>query len=205
VGNDTKADSLPALFDLIFQALAANAARVEREAEEISIGGSLQSFTSAFNAWASALMFLIETEERLVLAPIASRSEKGGVASNVAVNQMVAAAAESRHQTLTNGLEGVLEVLNGELGRTSVIERTKQHLYGSVLALRTSQEDHMEDTRALVLPLVKAILGDAEQRQLASSLLRDGDSDDSSWFADWVAEEVDDDGRKSIAVLRMEL
>lgn len=47
------------------------------------------------------------------------------------------AANKDEHREMDEKFQDVMEVLNVEIGRTSVIRRTRQHLFGSELALRT--------------------------------------------------------------------
>ena len=46
-------------------------------------------------------------------------------------------------------LQGVLAVLYAELGRRRLVARTKRHLYASVVALRTPQDDHLDYGRGI--------------------------------------------------------
>ena len=54
-------------------------------------------------------------------------------------------------------------VVNGEIGKTSLIDRTKGHLFGQVLALRVAQEDHLESEEAFFLPVVRDKLTEEQQ------------------------------------------
>ena len=88
-------------------------------------------------------------------------------------------------------LEGVMTVLEEDIGATSVIPRTKQHLYGQVIALRVAQEDHLETEETMVIPLIRENLSAECQLKAVGTLFIDDGSDDQSWFIDWVYSELD--------------
>ena len=84
----------------------------------------------------------------------------------------------------------VMTVLEEDIGATSVIPRTKQHLYGQVIALRVAQEDHLETEETMVIPLIRENLSVECQLEVVGALLIDHESDDHSWIIDWVYSEL---------------
>ena len=82
----------------------------------------------------------------------------------------------------------VMTVLEEDIGATSVIPRTKQHLYGQVIALRVAQEDHLETGEAMVIPLIRGNLSVKCQLEAVGALLIDHESDDQSWVIDWISQ-----------------
>ena len=102
---------------------------------------------------------------------------------------------EEQHEELLEKLEDVLDVLNGEIGRTRVIARTRRHLYGKVVALRICQDDHLESEEAFVLPEVEERLSIEDQREIARRLLIDEESGDPAWVLDWVSRNVEPEER----------
>ena len=93
----------------------------------------------------------------------------------------------------------VMDVLNVEIGRTSVIRRTRQHLFGVVLALRIAQQDHIENERAFVLPALKQRLNSKEQLELVRGLLVDSMASDSHWVMDWIEQHLNPEERVTMA------
>ncbi len=93
-------------------------------------------------------------------------------------------------------VEEVLEVLNEEIGKTSIIERTKQHLYIRVMSLRMAQEDHLETEEALVLPLVREQLNSQEQLEVIKGLLTDEVAEDPRWVIKWVCGKLNPNERE---------
>ncbi len=206
----TRLDSPIDVMCLIHRAMAAYAATVEREATRIEVRGSLQPFRSAFNEWASALLHLSEVEvellttslrrclpggelgeqiERQMRAVAPSGTDEEGQAEQQVMKTM-AAYSEEEHRELVEKLQDVLEVLDGEIGRQSVIDRTRQHLYVRVLALRVAQDDHIENERAFVLPLLRRAIGEPEQLDMARRLLIDEGSESPDWILQWVARKL---------------
>ena len=68
------------------------------------------------------------------------------------IKQAIMALHEEQHTELMGKLKDVRTVLNGEIGRTSLIARTSRHLYDKIVALRIAQDDHLESEEAFVLP-----------------------------------------------------
>jgi hypothetical protein len=215
-----KLDSPIDVMYLIHKALSAEAARVQREIEQLEIGGSQQPFRAAFNFWAAALMYHADTEDQYMTAPMtdfqqardneAEHAELAGLMDDLTaymekgdvkrleerVSAAIIALHEQQHNELMEKLEDVLAVLNEEIGRTRLIARTRRHLYGKVVALRICQDDHLESEDAFVLPKIREWMSDTDQLQLVNRLLIDKDAEDTSWILDWVAKESTPGERK---------
>lgn len=193
---------------LIHKAMRAQAASVGRVAEEIGVGGSLQAFRSSFGIWASVLLYLFDKEDVFIsglsldpqhhsdgAAPLTnpgpgSRFKDGGESHRLAqeVRSNMAAASAQDHRQITEKLEEVLAVLNEEIQRTRVIQRTKQHLCQRVLSLRLALDDHIENEETFVLPLVRQRMSNAEQLEVVRQLLVDEQSQVPGWIRNWVTE-----------------
>ena len=188
---------------LIHKALRAEAANVERVAEELEEGGTLQNFRLAFNRWATALMFHSEQEDLFISAPLTATATDVGSNGRTAhshsaltdssssltdrVKAAMVANEDQTHRELLEAIEDVLEILNSEIGKTSVITRTKQHLTRQVVTLRIVQEDHLETEEALVMPLLRKKMSETDQLRAAKGMLLDSDADDPHWVLDWVS------------------
>ena len=195
---------------LIHRALSDEAASVQQIIEDLEPGASLHPFRLAFNFWASALMFHADAEDRYMTAPMAdfqpardneaehldiaakiqgleSYVERGDITGlEASVKEAILALHEEQHTELMERLEDVLAVLDDEIGRTQVIARTKRHLYGKVVALKISQDDHFESEEAFVLPEVRARMSESQQLEVVKHLLLDEESEDPRWILDWV-------------------
>ena len=204
--------------NLIHKALRAQAVRAEREVEQLDALGGLHSFNLVFNAWATNLITQTELKREHLRGTLATWRVSGraqGTQTGDLLPQTDAlepeavvaapredpaeAAMESMDDMLLDSVEAVLTVLNEEIGKTSVITRTKQHVHRQVLALRIVQEDYFETEEALVLPAIRDNVTERRQLQMARSLLIDEGADNPRWIIDWVAGELDPSERKQLA------
>ena len=196
---------------LVHKALRAEAERAEEVAGRLVGGGSLRPFKSGFNIWAMALGYHTDAENEYMTAPLtgcrparereAEHAEledgpgdlagflNGDDARRLSEEvQAVMARNVEQHQELTAKLQGVLAVLYEEIGKTRLIGRTKRHLYASVVALRTAQDDHLDHEEAFVLPVIQERMSEAQQLEVARHLLIDQGAQDPRWIFTWIAQ-----------------
>ena len=206
---------------LIHKALRAEAANVERVAKELEEGGTLQNFRLAFNRWATALVFHSEQEDLFISAPLTTNAADVGGNGRTAhshsshvdsssslidrVKAAMVAQEDQTHMELLEAIEDVLEILNSEIGRTSLITRTKQHLTRQVVTLRIVQEDHLETEEALFMPLLRKKMSESDQLRAAKAMLLDSDADDPHWVLDWVAKHVSQEEQQLLSDLEPRL
>jgi hypothetical protein len=88
---------------------------------------------------------------------------------------------------LAERLEDVQSCLTEESGRTMLIARTQRHLFGTVVVARITQDDHLEEEEAFILPGIRRQLGDAQQWAIVRHLLLDEEAEDPRWPLDWLA------------------
>ena len=198
---------------LIHKALRSRGAMVAQIAEQAGAESSLQAFRCAFDSWASGLLYFFEQEDAL-MSPAALEAESsrpgakpvtqlehGGLAHKV--KREMAAANGRGHLELTEMLEEVLTVLNGEIQRTSIIQRTRQHLCQRVLSLRLALDDHLEDEETFLLPMLRRSMSEDRQREVVRRLLYDEESPEPLWIMNWVAEALTTDERQLLAGLEL--
>ena len=176
---------------LIHKALRGEAERTVELARSLETGCSLQAFKLAFTAWATAIMYHADKEIGTEMSKFVDESSKA--AADCPVERVKWALLEKEDGEYARLLEGVMDVmtvLEEDIGATSVIPRTKQHLYGQVIALRVAQEDHLETEEAMVIPLIRGNLSVECQLEAVGALLIDHESDDQSWVIDWVYSEL---------------
>ena len=212
--ENTRFESPVAAILLIHKALRTEATHVENMVNNLEIGDSLQPFNLAFYSWATALVYHAEQEDRFMMAYLnhngpsdqdppgldrASIKRDGSLgtlakddASDLLskVGWAMVAQEEKLHQQLLAKVEDVLTVLQQDIGQTSLIPRTIQHLYQGVVALRISLEDHLETEEALVLPVIRRRMDEAQQARLARSLLIDDGAQHTCWMLDWVRQRL---------------
>lgn len=201
---------LTSLMKIIHGVLSEEAVQVQRMVEVLSEGDSLNSFTLRFNQWASVLIYHADVEDEYMTAlftkSLAARtneeehSQLGKLSSALAqyledqnlmnlenrIKQVAIVLHDEQHHDLLEKLEDVLDVLNVDIGKKSLIARTHRHLYGKVVALRICQDDHFESEEYLVLPEIETHLSPDQKNTLINRLLIDNDSDDPHWVLDWM-------------------
>ena len=199
---------------LIHKALRSRGAMVAQIAEQAGAESSLQAFRCAFDSWASGLLYFFEQEDAL-MSPAALEAESsrpgaksvtqlehGGLAHKV--KREMAAANGRGHLELTEMLEEVLTVLNGEIQRTSIIQRTRQHLCQRVLSLRLALDDHLEDEETFLLPMLRRSMSEDRQREVVRRLLYDEESPEPLWIMNWVAEALTPEERQLLEGLELD-
>ncbi|MFQ6029729.1 MAG: hypothetical protein ACE5Q6_19805 [Dehalococcoidia bacterium] len=192
---------------LIHKALHSEAFLIEELVNDLAAGGSLQPFNLAFNSWATAMIYHAEQEDVYLGDPLSDcqpplqRHQPEARDDSVSardssdlidlVRGVMVVEEEELHQHLMAQVQEVLSVLEEDIGKTSVITRTKQHLYRQVVALRIALEDHLESEEALVIQAVRQRMTEAEQLELAKGLLVDEAADEPTWMIDWVSRHLD--------------
>jgi hypothetical protein len=176
---------------LIHKALRGEADRTVELARCLEDGCSLQPFKLAFTAWATAIMYHAEKEVGTEMTKSVDDTRKAAAHDpNERVKWAILEKEDDEYSRLLEGVMDVMTVLEEDIGATSVISRTKQHLYGQVIALRVAQEDHLETEEAMVLPLLRENLSPECQLEVVGSLLVDQDADDQRWVLDWISQDL---------------
>ena len=176
---------------LIHKALRAEADRTVEEAKCLEDGCSLQSFKLAFTAWATAIMYHAEKEVGTGMSKSVDESRRTAAHDPIErVKWALLEKEDAEYSRLLDGAQDVMTVLEDDIGATSIISRTKQHLYGQVIALRVAQEDHLETEEAMVLPLLRDNLSHESQLQVVGALLIDRDAADQRWVLDWISQDL---------------
>ncbi|MDP6526193.1 MAG: hypothetical protein QGH15_18430 [Kiritimatiellia bacterium] len=189
---------------LIHKALRAEAVRTEKAVSDLEDGSSLQPFKLAFNSWATALLYHAEAEMGTDMAgPEVPADGESNLAARV--KSALLAQEEAEHLELVEKVQEVLTVLDEDIGATSVITRTKQHLFRQVVALRITQEDHLESEEALILPMVRQRLTEEQQLKVARALLIDDQADDPRWIVEWVTRDLSSGEQNLLADLEVRL
>ena len=176
---------------LIHKALRGEADRTVELARRLENGCSLQAFKLAFTAWATAIMYHAEKEVGTAMSNSVDESRRAAAHDPVERAKWALLEKEdSEYTRLLEGVQNVMTVLEEDIGSTSVISRTKQHLYGQVIALRVAQEDHLETEEAMVIPLLRENLSPDSQLTVVGGLLIDRDADDQRWVIDWISQDL---------------
>ena len=176
---------------LIHKALRGEADRTVELARSLENGCSLQAFKLAFTAWATALMYHAEKEVGTEMSKFVDESRLSSSHDPVErVKWALLEKEDAEYMRLLDCVQDVMTVLEEDIGTTSVISRTKQHLYGQVIALRVAQEDHLETEEAMVIPLLREYLSRERQLEVVGGLLVDREADDRHWVIDWISQDL---------------
>lgn len=190
--------------NLIHEALRKAAGEVKGIAGQLEIGNSLQGFKLAFDSWAMALVFHLTQEEAYMdscLATVLSTSGGKGELDSDRVSKVILALSRVGRSEQIEMIEEVFRILYHEIGSTSLITRTIQHLYRQVVAMGIAQENHLEVKEVMVLPILCQGMRDYQQLVLIKNLLIDDQSDNQRWIVEWVLERSDSEGKAILAEL----
>ena len=189
---------------LIHEALRKAAGQVKEIAGQLETGNSLQGFKLAFDSWATALVFHLNQEEIYVEPSLTNALSSGGGESNHArrgITRVLLAFGRVGRSEQMEMIEDVFSVLYGEIGNTSLITRTIQHLHRRIVEMEATQENHIETQEALVLPILREWMDECQQLKLIKNFLIDDQSDDPRWIIDWVSQQSDSSGKAALAEL----
>ena len=189
---------------LIHEALRKAAGQVREITGQLETGNSLQEFKLAFNSWATALVFHLNQEEIHVESSLTNALSSGGGETNHAkkgMTRLLLAIGSVGRREQMQMIEDLFSVLYGEIGNTSIITRTIQHLHRRVVEMETTLQNHLETQEALVLPLLREWMDECKQLELVKNLLIDDESDDPRWIIDWVSQRSDSSGKAALAEL----
>ncbi len=176
---------------LIHKALRGEADRTVELARCLEDGCSLQPFKLAFTAWATAIMYHAEKEVGTEMSKFVGDTMRAAAHDPIeSVKWALLGKEDAEYARLLDHVQDVMTVLEEDIGATSVISRTKQHLYGQVIALRVAQEDHLETEEAMVLPLIKECLSPECQMEVVGGLLVDRQAADQRWILEWMSQDL---------------
>ena len=174
---------------LLHKAFRGQALQLTRDVEKIGsdLASSLHPIRLEFNTWATALAYHAETEDNSMAVGLQDlKPLKDNMAS---------------HLVLEAQIEEVFKCLNDEIGRQSMVGQTWRHLYYHVIALRTGQNDHLDEEEEFVLPIIRERMGVDREAQVMRQLLVDEAADKPYWIVDWVAQFLTEGERKLVESL----
>ena len=163
-------------------------------------GGTIQAFKLAFNNWASVLMFYLDQQENLLLPSLmhmSSQNEQKG--TPLSLRDVILSNETHWHLNLMNMIEEVFVVLNEDIGSTTVIPRTRQHLLEKTVQLGIAQKDHLEYEQFLLMPIVLEFIDQDTQMEVVKGLLIDDLADEPRWVIEWLSIELSEEENNQIA------
>ena len=191
---------------LINKALNAHAANAEGLVNDMEAGGTIQAFKLAFNNWASVLMFYLDQQENLLLPSLMHKSSQNEQKGTLLSLRDVILSNETHwHLNLMNMIEEVFVVLNEDIGSTTVIPRTRQHLLEKTVQLGIAQKDHLEYEQFLLMPIVLEFIDQDTQLEVVKGLLIDDLADEPRWVIEWLSIELSEEENNQIAKIEKQL
>ena len=185
---------------LINKALNAHAANAEALVNDMEAGGTIQAFKLAFNNWASVLMFYLDQQENLLLPSLMSMSSQNEQKETpLSLRDVILSNETHWHLNLMNMIEEVFVVLNEDIGSTTVIPRTRQHLLEKTVQLGIAQKDHLEYEQFLLMPIVLEFIDQDTQLEVVKGLLIDDLADEPRWVIEWLSIELSEEENNQIA------
>jgi hypothetical protein len=177
---------------LIHNALRTEAERAEQTVEHLEVGSSFKAFQPVFYHWALVLSTYIEVEERVLTTRVPEAARVWETTAGTA-------------RQLLEHLETLQAYLQTEIGKTTMIARTKRQLFGRVALARLLQEDLLEDEETCLLPVLRTQLSEARQWDLLRLLLIDQDAEPQDTMVAWIAQDVTAPQRQALATLTTRL
>jgi hypothetical protein len=170
----------------IHKALRTEAAHAEASVRGLAIGGSFEPFAQVFQRWATALEYHAVMEDMYMTASL---------------DRLSARTNEAEHRRLTELLADLQAYLREVGGPAAVTARTRRHALGKVVALGVTQDDHLEEEEARVLPVIRQQISEAQQFAMAQHLLLDRKAQDACWFLAWLTPHVTATERQLLTAL----
>jgi hemerythrin superfamily protein len=225
----TKLDSPIDVMYLIHKGMRADSARGEKAAAGAMEGGDLKAFKEALGLWAKQLLHHATAEDKYMTAPLTNsqpardneaehaelarqatalgeymaKGDAAGLAGDIRATMAVL--QEKQHEELTGRLKAVEEELKRGLGESKVVARTRRHLYQQVVALRITENDHLENEEAFVLPVVRQRMNERQQLGMVRRLLIEDEARDPRWIISWLSGELTSKERRLLRDLEARL
>ena len=199
-GNNSQSNPIEGA-GFLHEALRTAANQVKQISDQLGTVHSLQGFTLAFTSWVTVLIFNITQQENHIEPSL--RDALSGENSNLAQKNgsIILALSKVGRQEQMLVIEDVFSVLYGEIGDTSLITRTTQHLQRQILAMEMAQTNHLETQDLLIIPILANRMNRLDQLSLLKNLLIDEQSDDRRWIVGWISEHLDPVSKSALSGL----
>jgi len=189
----------------LHEALRTAASQVKQISDQLGTVHSLQGFTLAFTNWITVLIFSMTQQENHVEPSLRyTLSGKNGNLNQTNGNVILALSKVGREEQMSM-IEDVFAVLYGEIGDTSPITRTIQHLQRQILAMEIAQTNHLETQDLLKIPILADSMDRIDQLSLLKNLLIDEGSDNRRWIVEWLSEHLDPVSNSALAELESQI
>ena len=192
----------------VHKALRTTASELINSTYRLKTGDNLKGVNLAFTSWISALVFYIEASENYLEQHLKQllhgRNYIGNNYNNTLIIWFTGLAKLNRTRQLKR-IDDIFSILHVEIGKTSLITRTIQHLNLGILRLKIAQEDYLETQEESLIPLICKHSNSTQQLHFLKHILIDPESEDSKWMIKWVIGHLDSTSTKLISDLEKRL
>jgi len=194
--------------NFVHEALRTTASAVINRAYNLQNGDTLQGFNLAFTSWITILVFYLEASEKYLEQHLKQLLFERNYADKNTNNALIiwfTGLSKSNHDRQLKRIEDVFSILHIEIGKTSLITRTIQHLTLGILRLKIAQEDYLETQEESLIPLILKNSTPIKQLHFLKHMLIDQESEDPKWIIKWVIGQLDPHGKKLVLDLEKRL
>ncbi|MBD48637.1 MAG: hypothetical protein CL891_06075 [Dehalococcoidia bacterium] len=192
----------------VHKALRTTASELINSTYRLKTGDNLKGINLAFTSWVSALVFYLEASEKYLEQHLKQllhgRNYIGNNYNNTLIIWFMGLAKLNRTRQLKR-IDDIFSILHVEIGKTSLITRTIQHLNLGILRLKIAQEDYLETQEESLIPLICKHSNSTQQLHFLKHILIDQESEDRKWMIKWVIGHLDSTNTKLISDLERRL
>ncbi len=188
----------------VHEALRTTATDVTNQAYRLTNGDSLKGFNLAFTSWIAALVFYLEASEKYLeqhLEQMLYEAKYDGVNTNKTLLMWFTGLSKFHNDKQLRRIDDILSTIHVEIGKTSLITRTIQHLILGILRLKIAQDDYLETQEQSLIPLISKHSTSTQQLHFLEHILIDQESDDCKWMIKWVIKNLDSPNKNLVSNL----
>ena len=189
----------------LHEALRTAANQVKQISDQLGTVHSLQGLTLAFTNWVTVLIFNMTQQENHVEPSLRDALSKATSNEEQKNGSIILALSRVGRQEQMQTIEDVFSVLYGEIGDTSLITRTTQHLQRQILAMEMAQTNNLETQDLLMIPILANRMDRFDQLSLIKNLLIDEQSDNRRWIVEWISENSNPISKSALAEIESQL
>ena len=189
----------------LHEALRIAANQVKQISDQLGTVHSLQGLTLAFTNWVTVLIFNMAQQENYIEPSLRDALSKEDSNKEQKNSSIILALSRVGRQEQMSKIEDVFSILYSEIGDTSLITRTTQHLQRQILDMEIAQTNHLETQDLLIIPILANRMDSVDQLSLLKNILIDEQSDDRRWIVDWISEHSNPSSKSALAEIESQL
>ena len=194
--------------NFVHKALRTTARELINSVYRLKNGDNLKGVNLAFTSWVTALVFYLEASEKYLEQHLEQllyeRNYSGNNPNNTLLMWFTGLTKLNKTRQLKR-IDDIFSILHVEIGKTSLITRTIQHLTLGILRLKIAQEDYLETQEESLMPLICKYSSSTQQLHFLKHRLIDQESEDRKWMIKWMVRHLDSTSKKLISDLEKRL